>query len=99
MPNSNMLEGIQYDVVETPLPENVLVDHSVQIPLRDGLKLTASLYRPRASSEPVPVIIAISPYGKTNFDGIKIFAKVPNNHIGHIKISDSVSFEAPDPGF
>lgn len=99
MRNSNAREGIQYDVVETPLPDGVEADHDVRIPLRDGISLAASLYRPRSSDAAMPVIVAISPYGKTNFEGIKVFSRVPNNHIGHIRISDSVSFEAADPGF
>src|SRR4051794_37801461 len=99
MSNPHFREGIQYDVVESPLPEEVRVDHEVRIPLRDGVALAASLYRPAAQDGPHPVIVAITPYGRTNFDGIKVFSRVPNNHIGHIRISDSVSFEAPDPAF
>ena len=98
MTNPHLLEGIQFDVVERPLSADIIVDHEVRIPLRDGVTLAASLYRP-ATSEPAPVIIAISPYGKENFRSIDLFSRVPGNHIGHIKISDSVSFEAPDPGF
>lgn len=98
MTNPHLLQDIQFDVVENPLPADIIVDHKVRIPLRDGVSLAASLYRP-ATGEPTAVIIAISPYGKENFQGIGVFANVPNSHIGHIEISDSVSFEAPDPGF
>ena len=41
-------------------------DRDLEIPLRDGCKLRADIFRPATSdSECVPALIAWSPYGKT----------------------------------
>ncbi|MGY3149280.1 putative acyl esterase [Bradyrhizobium sp. USDA 3397] len=98
MKNPHLLTGIQYDVVTSQLPAGIVTDHDVRIPMRDGVHLAASLYRP-ATPGTYPVIMAITPYGKSNFETISGFSSVPNNHIGHIRLSDSVSFESADPGY
>jgi len=41
---------------------NVQMQWGVQIPLRDGVALHATLYRPRDCSAPSPVILAMTPY-------------------------------------
>jgi putative CocE/NonD family hydrolase len=41
----------------------VRVDSAVALPMRDGVKLTATVWRP-ASPEPVPVLITRTPYGR-----------------------------------
>ena len=48
-----------------PLDEDLIFQKDVAIPLRDGLRIFANVFRPPSSSnEPVPAIIAWSPYGK-----------------------------------
>jgi putative CocE/NonD family hydrolase len=46
---------------QTPEPE-VLIQWGVQIPMRDGVRLNATLYRPRGQAGPLPVILTLSPY-------------------------------------
>jgi uncharacterized protein len=41
----------------------IIVERSLTIPMRDGVKLAADVYRP-ASGEPVPVLLQRTPYGK-----------------------------------
>jgi putative CocE/NonD family hydrolase len=43
----------------------VSVDRDVMVPLRDGVKLAADVYRPRAAGK-FPVIVTRTPYGKRN---------------------------------
>jgi putative CocE/NonD family hydrolase len=49
-----------------PQPKySVSVERNVMIPMRDGIKLAADIYRPE-TSEKLPVIIIRTPYGKRN---------------------------------
>lgn len=55
-----------------PLAEDLIFEKDCAIPLRDGLRMWADVFRPPVSStEPVPAIIAWSPYGKEG-NGAKI---------------------------
>jgi len=48
-----------------PLPEDIVFEKDCTVPLRDGLKMYADIFRPPSSEKmPVPAIIAWSPYGK-----------------------------------
>ena len=44
------------------VPEGASVETSVQIPMRDGARLNADIYRPAQSDQPVPVILVRTPY-------------------------------------
>src|SRR6185437_2984257 len=46
-----------------PLPVEIVLDKDVAVTLRDGVTIYVDVLRP-AGSEPVPVIVAWSPYGK-----------------------------------
>lgn len=39
----------------------------VAIPLRDGVRLNAALYRPRGRQRPVPCVVTLTPYGLDHF--------------------------------
>jgi predicted acyl esterase len=39
------------------------IERDVAVPMRDGLRLLANLYRP-AVEDPCPVIMSVTPYGK-----------------------------------
>jgi uncharacterized protein len=43
---------------------DTIFERDIVIPLRDGVKLRADIFRPR-QEDPVPVILAWSPYGKS----------------------------------
>ncbi|WP_084454793.1 CocE/NonD family hydrolase [Novosphingobium rosa] len=45
-----------------PAPRQVVVDWHVPITMRDGVTLNANIYRPAASSGPLPVVLTITPY-------------------------------------
>ncbi|MFD0774089.1 CocE/NonD family hydrolase [Streptomonospora algeriensis] len=46
----------------TALPHKVVEDHGVVIPLSDGTRLAARIWRPDSSEEPVPAILEFIPY-------------------------------------
>jgi len=47
---------------EEPPPKEVELTWGVKIPLRDGVQLNATLYRPKGQSEPLPVVFTLTPY-------------------------------------
>ena len=98
MTSPHQVSGTQYDVKMSPLPEGIRFERDVPVTMRDGVVIRVNVFRPAAEGC-YPVIMAASPYGKDAFEAIKIFSGVPDNHIGHIAISDHVAFEAPDPAY
>ena len=47
---------------EKPAPAEVQFEWGVKIPMRDGVELGATLYRPLAQKEPVPCVFTLTPY-------------------------------------
>ncbi len=43
-------------------PENVVVDLHHMIPLRDGVQLAATIWRPSDQSKPLPAVLVMTPY-------------------------------------
>jgi uncharacterized protein len=79
-----------------PLPCDIHASHDVKVTVRDGTNLYIDVYRPNAS-EPVPAILAWSPFGK-KFNGISMLKMLPWG-LGVPKgvISGLEKFEGPDP--
>ena len=74
------------------------IERDVAVPMRDGLRLLANLYRP-AVEDPCPVIMSVTPYGKdkgpdrvTNF-----FMRLSGVKFGKLNCSRLTGFESPDP--
>lgn len=44
---------------------NTIFEKDVKIPLRDGSRIRADIFRPADSDEKVPALVAWSPYGKS----------------------------------
>lgn len=80
------------------VPQDVVLEKDVPVTLRDGVTILMDVFRP-VGDEPVPAIVAWSPYGKgqgTSPSVTGVFALVG--------LSDSVvsgleKFEGPDPAF
>ncbi|KAL4808584.1 alpha/beta-hydrolase [Aspergillus unguis] len=68
-----------------PLPEDIVFEKDIPVPMRDGTVIRVDVFRPPAS-EPVPALLAWSPYGKQGNAG------VPRDWT-----SDLEKFEALDP--
>ncbi|OKP12212.1 Cocaine esterase [Penicillium subrubescens] len=84
-----------------PFTADTILDNDVSIPMRDGIKLYADIFRPCSSEggrQTVPAIIPWSPYGKTgngclNYDNIAPFRV--GLHLN--QTSGYEKFEGPDP--
>jgi len=50
---------------ETPKPVDLM--WAVKIPMRDGVRLNATVYRPQGQKDPVPVIFELTPYISDNY--------------------------------
>lgn len=94
-----------FDFVTFPLPADILVEE-VMIPMRDGIRLAANVFRPRGGP-PVPVITTATPYGKDLFNRWYDVRAAPKAsypsgggfYFGRVEVSERAVFEAPDPGF
>ncbi len=102
---ADYLDAHPFEVRTYPLGEDVLIE-DVRIPMRDGIHLAATVYRP-SSGPAVPAITTATPYGKDRFDQTDNFRDAPAGsvpggggfYVGELRFSDRTPFEAPDPGF
>ena len=53
----------------------LLVERDVQVPMKDGVKLSADIYRPTEPG-PYPVLVHRTPYGKST--AINVAARILN---------------------
>jgi putative CocE/NonD family hydrolase len=59
-----------------PPPKQVDLEWGVKIPLRDGVRLNATVYRPHEQKEPLPVIFTLTPYiGDSYLDRATYFSQ------------------------
>ena len=92
------------DVSVLPVPDDVLTEWDVAVPVRDGTVLRVNVFRPRAAV-PVPVILSAHPYGKDHMPATS--GKAGSNRINAqyhafpqphpIRFSAWTGWEAPDP--
>ncbi|WP_372983698.1 CocE/NonD family hydrolase [Microbacterium sp.] len=98
-PGTRILEaGFRIAPQFAPLPVEIVFEKDVAITLRDGVTLYADVFRP-VTDEPVPVIVAWSPYGKgqgTSMSVMGVFGLVglPNSVVSGLE-----KFEAADPAY
>ena len=90
--------GWQIDPKFRPLPVDIVLEKDVAVTLRDGVTIYVDLFRPAGTDE-VPVIIAWSPYGKS--EGTAPGVAGLFNLIG---LDDGVrsgleKWEGPDPAY
>lgn len=83
---------------ETPTPGThqeytLKIDQDISISMRDGIMLSANIYRPDAPGK-FPVIVSLGPYGKDNLP-----AHYDPINDGIIQVSKYAAFETPDPEF
>lgn len=59
-------QGWQRDPDRLALKEDLIWEKDVEIPLRDGIKLRADIFRPaKLDGKKLPALLPWSPYGKT----------------------------------
>lgn len=84
------------------LKSDMIIEKDVWITTRDGTRLSANIFRPKASG-PVPIVMAFTAYDKNK--GPKLYPKLLRNSLkadfdlGRIPVSEWTSWEGPDPAF
>ncbi|EHK44480.1 hypothetical protein TRIATDRAFT_266016 [Trichoderma atroviride IMI 206040] len=83
-----------------PFPVDTILERDVAVPIRDGIRIYADVFRPANTDakDKVPAVIAFSPYGKTG-TGVPNYDIMGPHHIG-LKLEDTSGyekFEGPDP--
>ncbi|HKU28540.1 MAG TPA: CocE/NonD family hydrolase, partial [Candidatus Sulfotelmatobacter sp.] len=76
----------------------ITIEREVAVPMRDGTRLFASLFRPTADG-PHPVIMSVTPYGKDRApDRVSNFLmRLSGIKFGKLNCSRFTGFESPDP--
>ena len=90
--------GFQVDPRFRSIPVDIVLEKDVAVQLRDGVTIYVDVLRPPCA-EPVPVIIAWSPYGKSGGTGAgttSVFAVVG---LDNAIVSGLEKFEGPDPAY
>ena len=84
------------------LDEIAIIEKDVAVPMRDGINLSANIYRPKSDGQ-YPVIMALTAYNK-NF-GPKFYPKhlrsalQPDFDHGVFEVSQWTTWEGPDPSY
>lgn len=72
------------------------IEHNLAIPMRDGVRIYADVYRPHAPRGDLPLLLSWSPYGKHALSN-KVFW--PHSGVDPAWLSELTPFEGPDPVF
>jgi predicted acyl esterase len=98
-PGTRMLAaGFQVAPQFLPLPVDVVFQKDVAMQLRDGTTIHVDVFRP-VGTEPVPIIVAWSPYGKAQGTSISVMGVFGLVGIPNSAVSGLEKFEAPDPAY
>lgn len=80
------------------LPVDVVLDKDVAVQLRDGVTIHVDVFRP-VTTEPVPVIVCWSPYGKGQGTSVSVMGVFGLVGLSNGAVSGLEKFEAPDPAY
>jgi putative CocE/NonD family hydrolase len=89
------------------IPPAVDLTWGVKIPMRDGVHLNATVYRPHEQKEPLPVLVELTPYVSAPWDNIPfyyarhgyVFALVESRGRGNSEGKFNPSFQEPQDGY
>lgn len=92
-------KGMVVDEAFHPLEHDLVFEKDIWVPLRDGVKILTDVYLPADTDEPLPAIIAWSPYGKNsgNADRFKNLFNLLG--LDQKRMSGLQKFEGPDPDY
>src|SRR5258708_17676603 len=78
--------------------KSIAMERDLAVPMRDGVRLFANLFRPTAD-RPYPVIMSVTPYGKDKLpDRLgSFFMRLSGVKFGKFNTSRLTGFESPDP--
>ncbi len=82
-----------------PLALDIACDRDVAIPMRDGTRIFADVFRPAEPLRPVPAIVAWSPYGKGNGGNQDLDEYPFRAGISRAALSGLQMWEGPDPAY
>ena len=81
-----------------PIPVDIVFEKDVAVELRDGVTIHVDLFRP-VGEEPVPVIVAWSPYGKGQGTSASVMGVFGLVGLDNGIVSGLEKFEGPDPAY
>ena len=90
--------GSQIDPRFRALPTDIVFDKDVAVTLRDGVTIYVDVLRP-PGAEKVPVIVAWSPYGKSQGSAPSVTALFDMLGMDNGALSGLEKFEGPDPAY
>lgn len=104
MPEPVSVRAPHNEVEVFPLPPEVAVERDVGVVMSDGIRLSANVFRPAHAKGPLPVILALTPYGKDanpakTRDATLSRRAASGLGMGRYRVSDCTPFEAPDPAY
>jgi predicted acyl esterase len=98
-PGARVLEaGFRLAPPFRELPVDVVLEKDVAVTLRDGVTIHVDVFRP-VGSEPVPVIVAWSPYGKGQGSSPSVMGVFGLVGLDNGVVSGLEKFEGPDPAY
>ena len=98
-PGTRTLEaGFQVAPQFKALPVDIVFEKDVAVQLRDGTAIHVDVFRP-VGSEPVPVLVAWSPYGKGQGTSVSVMGVFGLVGLPNAAVSGLEKFEAPDPAY
>lgn len=104
MPSTARFRAPHNEIEVYPLPPEIAVERDVGVVMSDGIRLSANVYRPMDIEAQLPVILALTPYGKDSDPGktreetLARRAKIGLG-MGRYRVSNCTPFEAPDPAY
>ena len=93
-----LLAGYQIDPKFRSIPTDIVFEKDVPVTLRDGVTIYVDVFRP-VGSEKVPVIIAWSPYGKSEGTAPSVTGIFGLIGLDNAVVSGLAKFEGPDPAY
>lgn len=88
--------GHQKTPTSRPFTSETVFDRDIEIPLRDGIRLRADVFRPNLD-EKTPALICWSPYGKGGSGAFNLRIAPGRSGIPESVLSGYEKWEAPDP--
>src|SRR5271165_5993581 len=91
---------VKLQTSSTRIAPGVQLDRDVMVPLRDGVRMAANVFRPTASGR-FPAILSVTPYAKDNLQDRlgTLMMRLSGVRFGTLNCSRWAGFESPDPHY
>ena len=78
----SMRKDVHSVVYPALMPSGITLDKNVQVTMRDGIGIAVDVYKPADMQEPLPAILAYSPFQKErSFESAKPVFYCPNGYV------------------